>query len=448
MKRTGLTTRHWLATLALTTLVWAAPGQAQSPSMPQQPPNPTPTQNPNQVDITQREVTLMNGFLENHPGVLEQLEIRPTLIDDQQFLANHPDLQQFLAEHPEIHQQFDQHPEAFMHDEDRYGGNHDISPREVAAMNDFFKNHPEILEQLQKDPKLINDEKFFTEHPELQSFFNDHPELATRFHEFPADFMRDEDRYLQGHGDITGREVAVMNSFLVTHPEISEQLQKNPKLIDDQKWVANHPELQQFLAQHPEMRQQFDEHPYAFMNDEDRFVQGHDITDHEVVAMSKFLNSHPEILEQLEKNPKLIDDQKWVANHPELQQFLTQHPELHQQFDEHPYAFMRDDEQYNRDYPDITHREVALMGGFLKNHPEIDEQLRKDPKLIDDSNYVANHPELQQFMANHPEVRQQFDEHPYAFMRDEDQAGHGNWNSTHDATTTPTTKPKLPGSGS
>jgi hypothetical protein len=36
-------------------------------------------------------------------------------------------------------------------------------------------------------------------------------------------------------------------------------------------------------------------------------------------------------------------------------------------------------------------------------------------------------------------------------MRDENQAGHENWNSTHDATPTTgttTTKPKLPGSGS
>jgi hypothetical protein len=453
MKRTGLTTRHWLATLALTTLVWAAPGQAQSPSTPQQPPYPTPTQNPNQGDITAREVALMNGFLENRPEILEQLQANPKLIDDPKFVASHPELQQFLAEHPEIRQQFDEHPYAFLHDEDRYGGNHDISPREVALMDNFLKNHPEILEQLQKDPHLIDDQKFVADHPELQSFLKDHPELATRFDEFPGAFMRDEDRYLQDHPDISGREIAIMNSFLVSHPEIAEQLQKDPKLIDDQKWVANHPELQQFLAQHPEVRQQFDEHPYAFMNGEDKYDQHHDITDREVAMMDGFLNNHPEISEQLQKNPKLIDDQKWVASHPELQQFLSQHPELRQQFDEHPYAFMRDEDQYNRDNPDITHREVALMGAFLKDHPEIDEQLQKDPKLIDDKTYVANHPELQQFMADHPEVRQQFDEHPYAFMRDEDQIDHGNtWKSTHDATTSPGTAtksmPKLPGSGS
>ena len=84
---------------------------------------------------------------------------------------------------------------------------------------------------------------------------------------------------------------------------------------------------------------------------------------------------------------------------------------------------MHQEEQYqraeDRDRDGITRGEVARMDQFLDKHPEIDEQLRKDPKLIDDQKWVASHPELQQFMKSHPEVRQEFDEHPRAFMRDE-----------------------------
>jgi len=59
--------------------------------------------------------------------------------------------------------------------------------------------------------------------------------------------------------------------------------------------------------------------------------------------------------------------------------------------------------------------------GFLDKYPEIDEQLRKNPGLINDPKYVNDHPELKEFLENHPGVRQELKEHPKYFMHREKQ---------------------------
>src|ERR1700732_3038659 len=69
---------------------------------------------------------------------------------------------------------------------------------------------------------------------------------------------------------------------------------------------------------------------------------------------------------------------------------------------------------------DITRQELARFDQFLDDHPQIAEQLRKDPSLVDNPEFEQNHPELQRFLADHPEIREQLKEHPDAFMRDED----------------------------
>ena len=241
---------------------------------------------------------------------------------------------------------------------------------------------------------------------------------------------------LGGENGVTRGELLDMDMFLDIHPEIAEQLRKDPSLVNNPKFVAAHPALQQFLAQHPGVRREYEGNPTAFMREEERFVHDTDITRAELVDMDHFLDSHPEIAEQLRKDPSLVDNQKYLADHPALKQFLAQHPGVQNQIEQNPNAFMRDEDRMDRNgdrdgagngdrngdrnRPDITRGEVATMDQFLDKHPEIAEQLQKNPKLIDDKQWVANHPALQQFMADHPGVRREFDEHPYAFMRDED----------------------------
>src|SRR5262249_11870487 len=51
---------------------------------------------------------------------------------------------------------------------------------------------------------------------------------------------------------------------------------------------------------------------------------------------------------------------------------------------------------------DITRKELANFDEFLDSHREIAEQVRKDPSLLDDKQFLKDHPELQKYLWNHP----------------------------------------------
>ncbi len=140
-------------------------------------------------------------------------------------------------------------------------------------------------------------------------------------------------------------------------------------------------------------------------------AQGNDTKGWQIAAMDKFLDSHPEIEEQLRKDPSLIRNDEFVEKHPALQQYLQEHPGIREEFTENPNAFMRQEERYERREDsdvrprsgdrDITREELANMDRFMDSHPEIAEQLRKDPSLIRNKQFVENHPALQEFLQSH-----------------------------------------------
>jgi hypothetical protein len=56
-------------------------------------------------------------------------------------------------------------------------------------------------------------------------------------------------------------EVAQFHSFMVKHPSVSTDLQANPQLVNDRKYLAKHEEVKKFLKQHPAVQGEIAEHP-------------------------------------------------------------------------------------------------------------------------------------------------------------------------------------------
>jgi hypothetical protein len=56
-------------------------------------------------------------------------------------------------------------------------------------------------------------------------------------------------------------EVAQFHSFMVKHPSVSTDLQANPQLVNDRKYLAKHEEVKKFLKQHPAVQREIAEHP-------------------------------------------------------------------------------------------------------------------------------------------------------------------------------------------
>ena len=162
----------------------------------------------------------------------------------------------------------------------------------------------------------------------------------------------------------------------------------------------------------------------SFYADEERYdreTSDRNISRSDIVEMNHFLDSHPEIGEQLKKDPSLIDNRQWVANHPALQEYLKTHIDVSAAFRAHPDAFMRDEDRYDRDgdhlggnrkSADDRNRELTGFGQFLGGHTTIAADLSSDPTLASNKDYLANHPELNDYLQAHPTVSQQLSADP------------------------------------
>jgi phage-related protein len=303
-------------------------------------------------------------------------------------------------------------------------------------MDRFLDGHPQLAQQLRQNPSLINNEEFVENHPELQEFLQQHPGVREELRENPNAFMQQEQRFDRRDDDINRRELANMDQFLDGHPEIAEQLRKNPALVDDQKFVAHHPALQDFLKDHPQIREEVRENPNAFMAQEQRFDQredfraDRDLNRSALANMDRFLDEHPEIAEQLRKKPALVNDKKFVEKHAALHEFLTQHPEVREEFQGNPVAFMQSEQQFElsqqsgmRRDRDLTGRELSSFNEFLEGHSQIAGELSKNPLLAKNEEFIESHPALQEYLKTHPQVREELNENPQSFLQSAQQLG-------------------------
>jgi hypothetical protein len=173
-----------------------------------------------------------------------------------------------------------------------------------------------------------------------------------------------------------------------------------------------------------------------------------DITRRDLARFDQFLDNHRDIAQQLRRTPSLVDDPQYLQSHPELNAYLQDHPSVKQEISERPDAFMRLEDLYARDSSlrdrdaggqgrdgfraydgqdrdDSRGRgdvraEVANFDQFLDGHREIAEQVRRDPSLCDNRDFVRNHPALDSYLRDNPEVRDQLRQDPNAFMQQAD----------------------------
>jgi hypothetical protein len=61
----------------------------------------------------------------------------------------------------------------------------------------------------------------------------------------------------------------------------------------------------------------------------------------------RLLDQHPQVAQELRKNPSLINDPKFLAEHPQMAQYLDKHPQLKQDFAKNPERTMHREEHLN-----------------------------------------------------------------------------------------------------
>ena len=64
-----------------------------------------------------------------------------------------------------------------------------------------------------------------------------------------------------GTSDLAMDKLTAWSEFASQHPDISKDLAYHPSLVDNDSFVAKHPELKDFFAQHPDIRQDMAANP-------------------------------------------------------------------------------------------------------------------------------------------------------------------------------------------
>ena len=56
-------------------------------------------------------------------------------------------------------------------------------------------------------------------------------------------------------------EMEQFHDYLQNHPRVSTELQNNPQLVYNKKYLSNHDDLERFLKRHPLVRQEISQNP-------------------------------------------------------------------------------------------------------------------------------------------------------------------------------------------
>jgi hypothetical protein len=146
----------------------------------------------------------------------------------------------------------------------------------IANFDAFLDAHPGIEQDLEKDPKLMNNSNYLASHPELKTFLASQPALNAQATHNPRELMNRVNRFEKSGRDIPKADLKAFDDFLDQHPGMEKELKKNPSLLSDPTYLTNHPDLKSFLAAHPSIQQDISENPRTFMKAEKRFDKAED----------------------------------------------------------------------------------------------------------------------------------------------------------------------------
>lgn len=150
----------------------------------------------------------------------------------------------------------------------------------------------------------------------------------------------------------------------------------------------------------------------------------------------------PQLSAQSQDNQRVSPSQAEPAQPPAMQRPETTPvepkaaPEMNSQNPQHEMDQTKDQDrdqdrsrvsQGNTDRDrdrDVDQADVKAFDQFLDSHPQVEKDLRQNPTLVNDEQFVSSHPGLKEFLESHPKIRKEITEHPKAFMNKENKYEH------------------------
>ena len=374
------------------------------------------------TDASREELANFDQFLANHPILERELESNPSLLNDSNYVQSEPDLQIFLTHHPYVKTELGRDPGYLQRHRDastatRTGlsnGKGSLNSADTEKMEQFLNSHQGVSEKLKENPALINDSTFLTHNPELQSFLNENPSIW-------EEVARDP-RYLTQHeppqaGAPEHRDSAKPNPPATNYVASDPAPSHRPSASTDRVGVAGTSSSTSRTS------------PPSYSNPSSSAASistrsNPAVNPEDVARMNQFLEDHRDIAKQLEKDPLLVTDHKYLDKHKDLRRFFNENVRLREVFADNPQYFTARNSHLRSagsfegaPGAELTDRDLAEMEKFLQKHKDIAKQLRTNSWMGKEPQYLQHHKDLRRFFDEHPHVQEEFDENPGAFMR-------------------------------
>ena len=136
----------------------------------------------------------------------------------------------------------------------------------------------------------------------------------------------------------------------------------------------------------------------------------------EIESFDDFLDAHANVARVLRRNPAAVHNEEFLNNHPELDEFLKNHPGIETELRQHPATFVQREKRFGEAGEHVSRYELDMFDHLLDMHKEAAAELRGNPALVDDENFLRHHADLREFFEDHPHVRENLKRRPWAFV--------------------------------
>ena len=168
----------------------------------------------------------------------------------------------------------------------------------------------------------------------------------------------------------------------------SRQFHGNPNIIHDEREMDQWTGVRELFRDHPDVR----DYVYQKVRDYNQDTQPAEKWNRELAA-------NPNFADRYRQNPSIVNDSNLRDSEPEIAEFLRTNPDVRPYLDSYASRYSY------RDDRDEDFRGDSGLDAFMASHPNIARQLRDNPSLINDENFIRSHPNLHEYLRTHPEAR-------------------------------------------
>lgn len=438
---------------AVTGTVCAIPASAQQSSAGSQ--RAAQATNASTTDANREEMANFDRFLDSHPILERELESNPSLVNDPNYVQSEPDLQIFLSHHPNVKAEIQRDPGYLENHRNPDLSAVGTSGADTARLNQFLDAHRDLALQLKQNPALIDDSTFLSQHADLQTFLNGNPALRNEIAQNPrylTQYQIPENGNSSASGSTprtsAGANSGASNSYNGStasngpparaetpdaHPPVkppsSPPAKPASNMTSSSSGSQPSPATSNTATSSSPVPGGSAGSTSGSTSLASRSYPG--VAAEDVARLNQFLEDHRDIAKQLQKNPLLVTDHKFLDKHKDVRRFFDENVRLREVFAEDPGYFAGKNaraeavsgaaanRELNAGPSGVTGRDLLEVEKFLQKHKDIARQLGSSPALGRDPQYLKQHKDLRRFFDEHAHIQAEFDENPKYFMQRE-----------------------------